>query len=100
MTVKFKLNSQEVPDGTILLFGIRYQREPGAWTGPDTTYTYAMLKAAGLWYVTGGGKTPQAAGWGAIERWLDKDGRVVEYVDHVTETVRLWPGPSAETATD
>jgi hypothetical protein len=91
MTVKFKLDSRKVLDGTILLFGIRYAAEPGAWTGPDKTYTYAMLKAGGMWYVTGGGRTPQAAGWGAVERWLERDGRVVEWVRHVTETCQLWP---------
>jgi hypothetical protein len=92
MSATFKIDSREVLEGTVLLFGIRYAPEPGGvWTGPDTTYTYVMIKAGGLWYVTGGGRTPQAAGWGAIERWLAKDGRVVEWVRHVTETVQLWP---------
>lgn len=59
------------------------------------TYTYAMLKAGGFWYVTGGGKTPQAAGWGAVERWLSRDGRVVEWVRKVTDSVQIWPGPKA-----
>jgi hypothetical protein len=90
MSVKFKLKSAAVPDGTILLFGIRHEREPGADTGSPKIYTYAMLKAGGLWYVTGG-NTPTAAGWGAIERWLDRDGRVVEWVQAVTQTAQLWP---------
>lgn len=89
MTVKFKLDSRAVPDGTLLLFGIRYELEDRPPS--STTYTYAMLKAGGFWYTTGGGKTPQAAGWGAIERWLERDGRVVEWVRHVTETTQLWP---------
>lgn len=96
MSVKFKLESSAVPGGTVLMFGIRY-------AGPDSdgiersaeeeskVYTYAMLKAGGFWYVTGGGRTPQVAGWGAVERWLERDGRVVEWVKAVTETVQLWP---------
>lgn len=92
MTVKFKLDSRQVPDGMVLLFGIRYA---GTDSFPTTdkakVYTYAMIKAGGFWYVTGGGKTPQVAGWGAIERWLARDGREVVWVRHVTETVQLWP---------
>lgn len=97
MSVKFKLDSRAIPDGTILLFGICYiGADPDGYQRPaDKTkskvYTYAMLKAGGFWYVTGGGKTPQAAGWGAVERWLERDGRVVEWVRHVTETGQLWP---------
>ena len=96
MSVKFTLDSRQVPDGTILLFGIRYagtDLEGYAWTREQESkvYTYVMIKAGGFWYVTGGGKTPQVAGWGAVERWLERDGRVVEWVRHVTETVTLWP---------
>ena len=98
MTVKFTLNSAQVPDGTVLLFGIRYAADPEGVTRMSSgasasakVYTYAMLKAGGFWYVTGGGRTPQVAGWGAVERWLERDGREVVWVDHVTETARLWP---------
>jgi hypothetical protein len=94
MSVTFKLDSRAVPEGTILLFGIRYVRAELTTAGlpaDNEVYTYAMLKAGGLWYVTGGGRTPQAAGWGAIERWLERDGRVVEWVRHVTQTAQLWP---------
>ena len=78
--VKPTLDSRQVPDGTILLFGIRYtgtDSEGYAWTRKQESkvYTYAMLKAGGFWYVTGGGKTPQVAGWGAIGWWVERDGR-------------------------
>ena len=90
--VKFTLDSRTVPDETVLLFGIRYEPEPDARpVSPPKTYTYVIMKAGGFWYVTGGGRTPQAAGWGAVERWLERDGRVVEWVRHVTETAQLWP---------
>lgn len=96
MAVTFTLDNRAVPDGTVLIFGIRYagadsdgqERTP---VEKSKTYTYVMIKAGGFWYVTGGGKTPQAAGWGAIQRWLERDGRVVEWVRHVTETTQLWP---------
>jgi hypothetical protein len=97
MNVKFKMDSRKVPNGTVLVFGIRYERnedEPGGDTRGrtnPTVYTYVMLKMGGLWYVTGSGKAPQAAGWGAIERWLDRDGRMVEWVKVVTEMTDLWP---------
>jgi hypothetical protein len=99
VTVKFKLDNRTVPDGTMLLMGIRYDQSAGAGgypTGNPLIYTYALLKAKGLWYMTGGsGKVPTAAGWGAIERWLDRDGRVVEWVKVVTETLDLYPAPSS-----
>lgn len=93
MTVKFKLNSRAVPDGTVLLFGIRYDPEPDeSRSAPPKTYTYVVMKSGGLWYVGGtNGRNPQAAGWGAVERWLERDGRQVEWVRTVTETTTLWP---------
>lgn len=94
MDVKFKLDSRKVPDGTVLVFGISYERDPDASPRAERkVFTYAMLKAGGLWYVTGGGKVPSAAGWGAVERWLERDGRVVEWVNAVAQTVTLWPVP-------
>lgn len=96
MHVKFKLDSRKVPNGTVLVFGIRYERsedDPGREN--PTVYTYAALKSGGLWYFTGSGRVPQAAGWGAVERWLERDGRVVEYVNAVAQTVTLWPLPAS-----
>jgi hypothetical protein len=98
MTVKFKLNNSRVPNGTVLQFGISYQREdadPDATRGmtPPKVYTFAMLKAGGLWYVTGSGKVPVAAGWSAVERWLEKDGKVVEWVKAATEWRDVYPAP-------
>jgi hypothetical protein len=91
------LRNIHVPNGTVFLFGIRYQRhipdgQEGVYEpGQTKVYTYAMLKEGGLWYVAGGGRVPQAAGWGAVERWLGRDGRVVEWIKMVTETTSLWP---------
>lgn len=81
----FTLKSQEVPDGTVLLMDIEYGDETSS-----LVCTYALLKAKGLWYVTGG-RGPQAAGWGAVERWLSRDGRVVREVRVVTEAQIIWP---------
>lgn len=98
MDVKFKLDSRKVPDGTVLVFGIRYEAQPDQRANP-TVYTYAALKSGGFWYFTGSGKVPQAAGWGAVERWLERDGRVVEYVNAVAQTVTLWPLPPSPEGT-
>jgi hypothetical protein len=96
---EFTLNNSKVPNGTILVFGIAY---PGmGQTDLDTTrgrqtpkvFTYAMLKAGGLWYVTGTGKVPQAAGWGAVMNWLARDNREVVWVKVASDLVDLWPSP-------
>jgi hypothetical protein len=108
MTVKFKLTTEKVPNGTVLMMGVSFDRVPEEGDlertrgmAPPKTYTYALLKAGGLWYVTGSGKVPQAAGWGAIERWLDRDGRVVEWVKVATEWANVWPrDPSPEADTE
>ena len=85
---EFKLTSAKVPNGTVLLFGVRYEGQTS-----EKVWTYAMLKAGGLWYVTGNGRVPVAAGWPAIERWLAKDGRVVEWVKAATGWDDLYPVP-------
>lgn len=79
----FKLDNAKVPNGTVLMMGIRYET--------STVYTYALIKAGGLWYVTGSGKVPVAAGWGAVNRWLERDGRVVVWVKTATEWADLYP---------
>ena len=95
----FTLDNAKVPNGTVLLFGITF---PGmGQTDLDTTrgrrtpkvFTYAMLKAGGLWYVTGTGKVPQAAGWGAVMNWLARDNREVVWVKAASGFVDLWPSP-------
>jgi hypothetical protein len=99
--VRFKLDNRTIPNGAVLMMGVGFEStedEPGGDTRGRTnpkTYTYALLKAGGLWYVTGAGRVPQAAGWGAIERWLEKDGKVVEWVKVVTQTADLWPVPAS-----
>jgi hypothetical protein len=93
----FKLDNTKVPNGTVILMGIRYEGSSDR-TDLDTTrgrqapkvFTYALLKAGGLWYATGGPKGPQAAGWGAVNRWLGKDNRVVEWVRVATGWADLY----------
>lgn len=100
MTVKMALEPRTMPNGTLLVLGIRYLpgSEPGGETRGrvnPTVYTYAALKTAGLWYLTGSGKVPTAAGWGAVERWLERDNRKLEFVEIATGSRRIWPEPVA-----
>lgn len=87
----FTLDDNEVVEGTILLFGIRY----GASTS-GKVYTFAGLKAGGRWYFTGTG--PTDASWSAVQRWLQRDGRQVVWVKAVTGMDLLWEGESAAKA--
>lgn len=80
----------DVPDRTVLLIGIRYEGQTS-----DKVWEYAWLKAGGLWYGTGNGRVPTAAGWGAVERWLAADGRRVLYVDHLSPSARIFPLPES-----
>jgi hypothetical protein len=82
MAMKFDGRSR--PDGTVLMFGIAYPNSP-------KVYTYVMVKAGGLWYVTGSGKVPSAAGWGAVEKWLERDDRQVQWIKAATDWADLWP---------
>lgn len=91
--MEFKLDDSNVSDGTILLFGVRYVNEDRSET--SKVFTYAGLKAGGRWYLTGSGRVPQDAGWGAVQRWLDDPGRQVVWVRAVTQTAELWPYPGA-----
>lgn len=84
MTVTFKLDSSKVEDGTVLLVGIAYQ------TMRDKVWTYSIIKAGGRWYTSGTGKTPQDAGWGAIDRWLSDPVREVRWIRVVTQTELLF----------
>jgi len=81
------MDPRKMPNGTVLFLGISYPT-PGSGdlrgrTNPKV-YTYAALKQAGVWYFTGAGKVPQAAGWGAVERWLERYNRVLEWVKIVS----------------
>lgn len=84
----FKLNDAQVSNGTVLLMGIRYEGQTS-----EKVWTYALLKAGGSWYVTGNGKVPVAAGWGAINRWLERDGRIVLWVRVATGWADLYSSP-------
>lgn len=90
MTIKFSIKGSEIPDGTILILGVSY-----VGSNSGRIYTYALLKSGGLFYGTGSGKVPQAAGWGAVERWLADESRTLESVSVVTETAPVWPSPGA-----
>lgn len=70
-------------DNTILVMAIRYGDHPKLWT-------YTALKAGGLWYLSGGGRAPQMAQWGAVKRWLSQSGRQLVRVELVTRTETIW----------
>lgn len=92
--MRFTLDDRQVADGTILLFGIRYVDPDNGRPITSKVWTYAGLKAGGRWYLTGTGRVPQDAGWGAVARWLADPTRKVVFVDTVTETARLYPAPN------
>lgn len=102
MTVNIAEIGKSTPNGSVLLMGISFTSgntaDPGATRGitPSRVLTYALLKVGGLWYVTGSGRAPTAAGWPAVLRWLGKDNRKVEWIDLLTEKRRLWPVPLPE----
>lgn len=85
-------------NGSVVLVGISYPGDPEdlditrGRTAPKV-FTYAFLKAGGVWYSSGTGKTPQAAGWTAVERWLERDNRKLEFVQVATEFRTVWPEP-------
>lgn len=91
-----KFDASKLKNGTLLLIGVVYDRaQPGGDTRGRATpkvYTYGLLKAGGVWYATGMGQTPQAAGWGAVERWLARDGRRLVWVKgtHEEALAELW----------
>jgi hypothetical protein len=91
----FTLDPRTVPDGGVLVVGIRYELSTSG-----RVYTFAMLKIDGLWYVTGSGKSPTAAGWLAVERWL-RDGREVvrvQYCGDPSTWTTLFPRPERSRA--
>lgn len=83
MAVKIAVDPRTMPDGSVLSLGVRYE---GQTSGK--VWTYLALKTGGRWFLTGSG--PSDAGWGAVERWLERDGRVLVHVDRLTRDVRLW----------
>lgn len=101
MTVKF--DAKAIPNGMLLLLGVSY--DGMGQTNLDTTrgrqtpkvFTYALLKAGGLWYMTGSGQAPHAAGWPVVERWLSKQGRRLEWIKgvHEADLDVLWTAPAA-----
>lgn len=86
--MKFTMDPRKVPDGTVMVMGIRYASQTS-----DKVWTYVWLKAGGLWYGTGNARVPTAAGWGAVERWLEADGREVLWIDVVTGMERIYEPP-------
>lgn len=94
--MSWTMDPRKLPSGTVLFLGISYA---GARTG-DTrgrtepkVYTYVALKQAGVWFFSGSGRVPQSAGWGAVENWLERDGRVLEWVKIVSELKDVYPAP-------
>lgn len=91
----FKLD-RKAPTGTVLLLGISYiglsDTDPDVSRGITSpkVFTYAALKTGGLWYVTGSGRVPTAAGNVALERWLAAPNRTVEWVHLLTGAERIY----------
>jgi hypothetical protein len=79
----FNLENVVVGEGAVLLLGVRY-------AGLEQTFTYAALHVGGRWYLTGTGRVPQDAGWGAVRRWYTSGGRTLVWVRTVTETPLVW----------
>lgn len=91
MTVTSPINPRTMPDGVILVFHIRYENQAERNPEAAQIYTYVLSKAGGLWYTSGAGQVPQAAGWGAVEKWLERDGRDLVRVEVVTGQRTIWP---------
>lgn len=92
--MSWSMDPRKLPNGTVLFFGISYERAQAADTRGRTepkVYSYAALKQAGVWYFSGAGKVPQAAGWGAVENWLERDNRKLEWVKIVSGLVDVYP---------
>jgi hypothetical protein len=83
------LKPGDIPNGTTFRLGIQYRTGDRA----SKMFDYILLKAGGYWYMTGTG-VPQMAGWGAIERWLRRDGRTLVSVDLLSYHQRVWPPES------
>lgn len=79
----------KLPAGAVLILGIKYPDMLGA---ENKIFEYAFIKAGGLWYGSGTGKTPQQAGWGAVENWLGKYNRKLVSVKLVTATEEIYTG--------
>ncbi len=97
------MDPRKLPNGTVLFLGISYASarpreldmrglDMRGRTAPKI-YTYAALKQAGAWFFSGSGKVPQDAGWGAVEHWLERDGRKLEWVKIVTALEDVYPAP-------
>ena len=84
----FKLDDAKVADGTVLLIGAQYRNDEGQLY--PKVWTYAALKAGGRWYLTGTGRVPQDAGWGAVQRWLDDNRREIAWIKVATKLEPLW----------
>jgi hypothetical protein len=89
MTVKMALDPRSMADGVILALHVRYRAEEGNQPNP-TIYTHAAVKSAGFWYLSGS-RAPQIAGWGAVERWLEKDRRELVRVEMLTRASTIYP---------
>lgn len=91
----FDLETARVPEGTVLLIGAQYRNSETGELHPKI-WTYAALKVGGRWYLTGTGKVPQDAGWGAVKRWLASHGREVVWIKMATELETLYAADTSE----
>jgi hypothetical protein len=91
MNVNLPFDPRSTPDGVILILHVQYENQTQRNPQAAQTYTYVLTKAGGLWYTTGAGRVPQAAGWGAVEKWLERDGRQVIKIERVTCKEQVYP---------
>ena len=88
MTVKMPIDPRTMPDGVVLVLSVCYRPNEGEKPNP-TIYEHAAIKSKGFWHLTGSG--PSAAGWGAVERWLERDNRELIRIEIQTGTKTIWP---------
>jgi hypothetical protein len=98
MNVKMALDPRTMPDGVILALAVRYRPQEGDQPNPKV-YTHAAVKSDGFWYLSGS-RAPQIAGWGAVERWLERDNRELVRVEILTQPRSIWPVPVAAEEAD
>lgn len=59
------------PDGTVVRFRVRF-------ASSRVKYSYAAIRARGLWWVTGS-KSPQGLSWEEFTDWLMTVGKVTKF---------------------
>jgi hypothetical protein len=77
-------------DGTVWLMGVQYRSPDMEPEAREKVFEYAWIKANGLWFGSGSGKVPQAAGWGAVQRWLGERNRRLVWLRLMVQDVVVY----------